>query len=181
MEGNQSEGGNMGIRCRPIGSLQAGYREAAGYGVEEGEKLTLLPLRTQPPPCNLPEGSLLVRVQFPYTLPLIGSLPSALALKVLYKPSTSLPCHFSLWRWRHLVSPQHWHWSANPHGAKTQDFDSNITHYFMIVSPPPSLVIFLEVASTFIKYESVSLYTRNWRSRIMKGQSIPKLSNSRVS
>jgi hypothetical protein len=50
---------------------------------------------TQPPPCNLPEGSLLVCIQFPYSLPPIGSLPLALALHVLYKPSTSLPCHFS--------------------------------------------------------------------------------------
>jgi hypothetical protein len=39
-----------------------------------------------PPPCNLPEGSLLVRTQFPYSFPLIGSLPSALALQILYKP-----------------------------------------------------------------------------------------------
>jgi hypothetical protein len=53
------------------------------------------PLHTQPPPCNLPQGSLLVCIRFPYPLPLTGSLPSALALHVLYKPSTSLPCHFS--------------------------------------------------------------------------------------
>jgi hypothetical protein len=27
----------MGMECVPIGSLQAGYREEAGYGVEEGK------------------------------------------------------------------------------------------------------------------------------------------------
>jgi hypothetical protein len=39
-----------------------------------------------------PESSLLVH--FPYSLPLHGSLPSVLALHVLYKPTTSLLCHF---------------------------------------------------------------------------------------
>jgi hypothetical protein len=66
--------------------------------------------------------SLLVRIQFPYSLPLIGSLPSALALQVLYKPSTSLPCHFSPWRWRQRVCPKRRHRPANPCGARTKDF-----------------------------------------------------------
>jgi hypothetical protein len=52
---------------------------------------SLTPLPTQPPPCNLPEGSLLVCNLFPYVLPLIGSLPSALALQVLYV-SPLFPC-----------------------------------------------------------------------------------------
>jgi hypothetical protein len=30
-----------------------------------------------------------------YSLSLIGSLPSPFAPQILYKPSTSLPCHFS--------------------------------------------------------------------------------------
>jgi hypothetical protein len=40
-EGSQSEKGNMGTGCGPIGSLQAGYREGAGCGVEEGKKMAL--------------------------------------------------------------------------------------------------------------------------------------------
>jgi hypothetical protein len=95
-----------------------------------------LPLtRTRPPPYNLPEGSLLVRSQFPYSLALIGYLPSALALQILYKPSTSLPCHFSPSRWIQHISPKRRHRPANTHNTKTQDFYNNmiIWHVSVII------------------------------------------------
>jgi hypothetical protein len=82
---------------------------------------------TPSPPPHLPEGSLLVHIQFPYFLPLIGYLPAVLALQVLYKPFTSLPCHFSPWRWRQKVSSKRQHRSANTHGAK--DFYNNMIRY----------------------------------------------------
>jgi hypothetical protein len=103
-----------------------------------------LPLYTQPPPCNLPERSLLVRIQLLYPLTLICSLPSAFALQVLYKPSTPLPCHFSPWRWRQNVSLKHWHWAANSHCAKTQDF------YNMIITA---------VRTSNLSYRSASFCT----------------------
>jgi hypothetical protein len=33
--GSQSEGGNMGTGCRPLGSLQEGYREGVEHGVRK--------------------------------------------------------------------------------------------------------------------------------------------------
>jgi hypothetical protein len=42
----------------------------------------------------------------------------------LHKPSTSLSCHFSPWRWTH-VSPKRRHRPANPHSSRTQDFNNN--------------------------------------------------------
>jgi hypothetical protein len=65
-------------------------------GPEKGLFLLLLnSLPTPHPRHNLPEGSLLVQILFPYSFSLTGSLPSAFAPQVLYKPSTSLLCHFS--------------------------------------------------------------------------------------
>jgi hypothetical protein len=81
---------------------------------------SLNPLPTQAPPWNLTVGSLLVRMPVIYSFPLIGSLPSALALLVLYKPSISLPCHFSAGRWRQYVSPKRRHRPTYQHGAKIQ-------------------------------------------------------------
>jgi hypothetical protein len=56
----------------------------------KGPFSSLSPLPTQAPPCNLTVGSLLVRIPVTYSFPVIGSLSSALALLVLYKPSISL-------------------------------------------------------------------------------------------
>jgi hypothetical protein len=50
----------MGTGCIPIRSFQAGYREGVWSGKREE---------------NGPEGSLLVHILFPYSLPPIGSLP----------------------------------------------------------------------------------------------------------
>jgi hypothetical protein len=48
------------------------------------------PLPTQPPPpCKLPEGSLLRHSPFPCSFSLIGLIPSESAPQILYKPSTS--------------------------------------------------------------------------------------------
>jgi hypothetical protein len=58
----------------------------------KGPLPSLNPLPTHAPPCNLTVGSLLVRIPVPYSFHLIGSLPSALALLVLYKSFISLPC-----------------------------------------------------------------------------------------
>jgi hypothetical protein len=49
---------------------------------------SLLPLHTQPPPCNLPQDSLLVHIPFPIFSP-TGSLPSTLALQDI---SPLIPC-----------------------------------------------------------------------------------------
>jgi hypothetical protein len=42
----------------------------------------------------------------------------------LHKPFTSLPCHYSPWRWTH-VSPKRRHRPENPHSSRTQDFNNN--------------------------------------------------------
>jgi hypothetical protein len=64
-------------------------------GPEKGLFLLLLHSLPRRLPRNLPEGSLLVQILFPYSFSLTGSLPSTFAPQVLYKPSTSLLCHFS--------------------------------------------------------------------------------------
>jgi hypothetical protein len=51
---------------------------------------SLNPLPTQASPWKLTVGSLLVRIPVPYSFPLIGPLPSGLALLVLYNPL--FPC-----------------------------------------------------------------------------------------
>jgi hypothetical protein len=40
---------------------------------------------------------------------------------VLYRPSISLPCHFSPGRWRQYFSPKRRHRQTHQHGAKTQN------------------------------------------------------------
>jgi hypothetical protein len=132
----------------PLSGITGGRRALIrGQGSFRSRMLGVFSLHTQLPPCNLPEGSLLVRIQFPYSLPVIGSLSSALDLQVLYKPSTSLSCHLSPWRWRQHVSPKRRYWPANTQGAKTQDFynntiiitvrTSNLIYYFSIYSRKP--------------------------------------------
>jgi hypothetical protein len=74
---------------------------------------------------NLSEDSLLVCIPLPYSLPL-APLSSALSPQALYKPSISLPCHFSPWRWRQHVSLKRWHRPTNSHGTKTQDLNNNM-------------------------------------------------------
>jgi hypothetical protein len=66
------------------------------------------PLHTQPPPCDLPEGFLLVRIRFPYSL-WLASCPQPLLFTSYINPSTSLPCHFNPWRWRQHVYPKRQH------------------------------------------------------------------------
>jgi hypothetical protein len=56
----------------------------------------------------------------------IFHLSAALALKVLYKPSTSQLCHLSPWRWRQHVSTKRRNRPTNTHGAKTQDNANNM-------------------------------------------------------
>jgi hypothetical protein len=85
----------------------------------------LNPLPTQAPPWNLRVGSLLVRIPVIDSFPLIGSLPSALALLVLYKPSFSLPCHFSPGNWdsmflRNVGTGQHINTTPKPKNKKTR-------------------------------------------------------------
>jgi hypothetical protein len=75
--------------------------------------------------------NILLRIQFTYSLPLIGSLSLDLAIQVLYKPSISLSCHFSPWRWKQHFSPK-LHRPANPHGAKPQDFYKTFANYVFI-------------------------------------------------
>jgi hypothetical protein len=87
---------------------------------------SLNPLPAQASPWNLTVGSLLVCFPVPYSLPLIGSLPLALALLILYKPSISLPCHFSPGRWRQYVSPKCQHRPTYQHGTKTQKLNNTI-------------------------------------------------------
>jgi hypothetical protein len=50
----------------------------------------------------------------------------ALALLILYKPSISLPCHFSPGRYRQYVSPKCWHRPTHQHSAKTQKLKNTI-------------------------------------------------------